>query len=99
MIGRCSSCGSYGEIELIPVPNGAQRTMCHACTAGPSVRRLPTPRRFRLLVDRLQRGSIASGETRELRVALTAIESAPGAAEKNRLEAVRVLFEELAIVE
>jgi hypothetical protein len=47
----------------------------------------------------LQNGSLAPGETRELRIAFATIESAPGVAEKNRREALRMLSEELAKVE
>jgi hypothetical protein len=91
VIGHCSACGLYGEIDLLPVPNGAQRTLCHACASGGGAPRLPTPDRFRLLVGRLRTGSLVPGEERDLRFALEGIL----ARSQGRAGAARHLLEEM----
>ena len=73
MIGRCASCGAFGEVGLLAVPNGAYRQLCVSCSNGWGPPRLPDRDRFRLLVERLREGTIAPSEERDLRFALDGI--------------------------
>lgn len=91
MIGRCSSCGALGEVDLLLVPNGGQRLLCPGCSDGWGPPHLPDRDRFRLLVGRLQEGSIAPSEERDLRFALDGIVERS----RGRSDAARVLLEEL----
>ncbi len=91
MFGRCSCCGSFGDVGPLLVPNGGQRLVCVVCADGWGPPRLPDRDRFRLLVQNLQEGSLAPSEERDLRFALDSIlERSEG-----RSEAAHVLLEEL----
>lgn len=95
MIGTCSSCGSYGEIDAVLVPNGATRLICSICCG----RGTPTgmvPARFKLLVARLRNGSLTDGETVVLRNVLLRMEHRLEAApDPVRLERVHELLQEV----
>jgi hypothetical protein len=91
MIGRCSSCGAFGEVDLLPVPNGAQRLLCNICCDGWGPPQLPGTDRFRVLVSRLREGSLAPREERDLRFALDGIVDRS----QGRSEAAKLLLEEL----
>lgn len=91
MIARCSSCGLLREVDLLAVPNGAQRLLCPVCNDGFGPPRLPDPDRFRHLVGRLREGSLAPVEERDLRFALDGILERS----RGRSEAARVLLDQL----
>ena len=67
MIGTCSSCGNHTEVSTVPVQNGSYRIACRACESGVNAGRLLDPSRFRMLVGRLDNGSILEGERAALR--------------------------------
>ncbi|MBF6555493.1 MAG: hypothetical protein IVW52_04875 [Acidimicrobiales bacterium] len=92
MIGRCSACGALGEIDLAPVPNGAQRVLCAACTDGRGPPRLPGPGRFRVLVARLREDSLVPAEARDLGLALDELaRAAAGAGDVRRMGVIAAL--------
>lgn len=73
MIAHCSACGAFGQVDMLPVPSGAQRILCPVCSDIGGPPRLPGPARFRMLVRRLGEGSLAPSEERDLRFALEGI--------------------------
>ncbi len=91
MIGHCSGCGLFGEVDVLPVPSGAQRLVCHGCSNGWGPPTLPAPDRFRILVTRLQDQSLAPAEERDLRFALEGIVQRSG----GRSQVARTLLGQL----
>jgi hypothetical protein len=87
VIGKCSRCGIWGEVDLVPVANGGQRIFCSGCAAAPLYPAAvhPVEELAQTIVDRLTvgrvtdlwakmtRGTASLAERDELETALTVL--------------------------